>query len=72
MMCLEQKQITHINTLEDTIQQRGAMDELLSNSVQVEITGHVKDILRAYVMVNGVARPISNIKTMLKGNTNTS
>ena len=41
-----------INTLEDTIQQHGSMDKLLSGSAHIEITGRVKDILRAYVIGN--------------------
>ena len=37
-----------VNTLEDTIRQRGAMDILISDSAQVEISKKVLDILRAY------------------------
>jgi hypothetical protein len=35
-----------INTLEDVIHKRGAMDKLISNSAQVEISNQVKDVLR--------------------------
>jgi hypothetical protein len=34
-----------INTLEDVIRKRGAMDKLISNSAQVEISKQVKDVL---------------------------
>ena len=40
------------NTFEDTIRQRGAMDKLLSDSAEVEITGCVKDILCVYIIGN--------------------
>jgi len=46
-----------VNTLEDTIRQRGAMDKLITDSAQVEITGRVKDILRAYVIGNWSSEP---------------
>ena len=38
--------------LEDTIRQRGAMDKPITDSAQVEITGQVKDVPRAYVIGN--------------------
>ena len=41
-----------VNTLEDTIRQRGAMDKLMTDSAQVEITGRFKYILRAYIIRN--------------------
>ena len=41
-----------VNTLEDTIRQCGAMDKLITDSAQVEITGRIKDILRSYVIGN--------------------
>ena len=50
--CLEWKQPIFLNTLEDTIHQRGAMYNLLSDSKHVEIKGRVKDILRASVIEN--------------------
>ena len=37
-----------INTLEDNIRKRGAMDKLISDRAQVEISNRVNDILRAY------------------------
>ena len=37
-----------VNTLEDNIRRRGAMDKLISDSVKNEISHKVKDILRAY------------------------
>ena len=36
-----------VNTLEDNIRRRGAMDKLLSDSVETEISNKVMDILRA-------------------------
>ena len=41
-----------VNTFEDIIRQRGAMDRLISDSAQVETQGRAKDILRAYVIGN--------------------
>ena len=37
-----------VNTLEDNIRRRGAMDKLLSDSAKTEISNKVMDILRAY------------------------
>ena len=37
-----------VNTLEDNIRRRGAMDKLISDSAKNEISHEVKDILRAY------------------------
>ena len=37
-----------VNTLEDNIRKRGAMDKLISDRAQVEISNRVNDILRAY------------------------
>lgn len=34
-----------VNTLEDVIRKRGAMDKLISDSAKVEISNRVKDIL---------------------------
>jgi hypothetical protein len=39
-----------INTLEDVIRKRGAMDKLISDSAQVEISKRVKDVLRAMII----------------------
>ena len=39
-----------VNTLEDVIRKRGAMDKLISDSAQVEISNRVKDILRALII----------------------
>jgi hypothetical protein len=39
-----------INTLEDVIHKRGAMDKLISDSAQVEISKRVKDVLRAMII----------------------
>ena len=39
-----------INTFEDAIHIRGAMDKIVSDSAQVEIIGRVKNLLRTYVI----------------------
>ena len=39
-----------VNTLEDNIRKRGAMDTLVSDGAQVEISRRVKDILRALII----------------------
>jgi len=36
-----------VNTLEDNICQRGAMDKLISNGAQAELSNHAKDVLRS-------------------------
>ena len=41
-----------VNTLEDNIRRRGAMDKLLSDSAKTEISNKVMDILRAYHISN--------------------
>ena len=41
-----------VNTLEDTIRRRGAMDKLLSDSAKTERSNKVMDILRAYHISN--------------------
>ena len=41
-----------VNTLEDNIRRRGAMDEILSDSAKTEISNKVMDILRAYDFSN--------------------
>ena len=41
-----------VNTLEDNIRRRGAMDKLLSDSAKTEISKNVMDILRAYQISN--------------------
>ena len=39
-----------VNTLEDVIRKRGAMDKLITDSAQVEMSRRVKDILRSLVI----------------------
>ena len=41
-----------VNTLEDNIRRRGAMDKLLSDSAKTEISKKIMDILRAYHISN--------------------
>jgi hypothetical protein len=47
-----------VNTLEDNIHERGAMNSLLSDSVQVEISNKVKQF---YVILSSVAGKVSLI-----------
>ena len=46
-----------VNTLEDNIRRRGAMDKLLSDSAKTEISNKVMDILRAYYISNWHSEP---------------
>ena len=46
-----------VNTLEDNIWRRGAMDKLLSDSAKTEISNEVMDILRAYHISNWHSEP---------------
>ena len=46
-----------VNTLEDNIRQRGAMDKLLSDRAQVEISKKVLDILRALYIGDWQSEP---------------
>ena len=46
-----------INTLEDTIRSYGAMDKLVSDRAQVEISNRVQDILRAYGIASWQSEP---------------
>ena len=48
-----------VNTLEDNIMRRGAMDRLLSDSAKTEISNKVMDILRAYHISNWYSDPHS-------------
>ena len=41
-----------VNTLEDVIRKRGAMDKLISDSARVEISRRIKDILRNLIIDN--------------------
>ena len=46
-----------VNTLEDNIRRRGAMDKVLSDSAKPEISQKVMDILRAYHISNWHSKP---------------
>ena len=46
-----------VNTLEDNIRRRGAMDKLLSDSAKTEISKKVMDILSAYHISNWHSEP---------------
>jgi hypothetical protein len=46
-----------VNTLEDVIRKRGAMDKLISDSAKVEISNRVLDILRALCIDNWQSEP---------------
>jgi hypothetical protein len=46
-----------INTLEDVIHKRAAMAKLISDSAQVEISNHMKDLLRALIIYDWQSEP---------------
>ena len=46
-----------VNTLEDVIRKRGAMDLLITDGAKAEISKRVLDILRAYVIANWQSEP---------------
>ena len=46
-----------VDALQDNIRQRGAMDKLVSDRAQVEISNRVKDILRLYVIDDSQSEP---------------
>ena len=46
-----------VNTLEDNIRKRGAMDKLISDQAQSEVSNWVKDILRA-LFINHQSRGV--------------
>ena len=46
-----------VNTLQDNIRRRGAIDKLLSDSAKTEISNKVMDILRAYHISNWHSEP---------------
>ena len=46
-----------VNTLEDEIRKRGAMDKLISDSARVEISNRVKDVLRALLIDSWQSEP---------------
>ena len=46
-----------VNTFEDIIQQHGAMDELISDNAQVEVSGKAKDFFCTYVIGNWLSEP---------------
>ena len=46
-----------VNTLEDNIRRRGAMDKLLSDSAKTEISNKAMDILRVYHISNWLSEP---------------
>ena len=56
-----------VNTLEDNIRRRGAMDKLLSDSAKTEISKKVMDILRAYHSPIGILSHTTKIRIQLSG-----
>ena len=61
-----------VNTLEDNIRRRRAMDKLLSDSAKTEIYNKVMDILRAYHISNWHSEPYHQNQSLLKGGTGLS
>ena len=56
-----------VNTLEDNIRRRRAMDKLLSDSAKTEISNKVMDIHRAYHFQIGILSLITKTKILLNG-----
>ena len=52
-----------VNTLDDNIKRRGAMDKLLSDSAKTEISNRVMDIVRAYHISNWHSEPYHQNQT---------
>jgi len=46
-----------VTTLQDQIRKRGAMDKLISDRTQVEVSRKVKDILRTYMIDDWQSEP---------------
>jgi hypothetical protein len=46
-----------VNTLQDVIRKRGAMDKLISNRAQTELSNKVLDILRNYIIDDWQSEP---------------
>ena len=46
-----------INSFEDIIRQRGSMDRLISDQVQVETSGRFFDLLRTYITESWNSEP---------------
>ena len=64
--------IQFVNTLEDNIRRRGAMDKLLSDSAKTEISKKVMDILRVYHISNWHSEPYHQNQIQLNGDTEQS
>ncbi len=54
-----------VNTLEDNIQKRGAMDKLISDWAQLKISAKVHDVLQALCIDDWQSEP-HNIKILLR------
>ena len=61
-----------VNTLEDNIRTRGAMDKLLSESAKTEISNKVMGIPRHITFLTGILSPTTRIRTVLNGGTGLS
>ena len=61
-----------VNTLEDNVRRRGAMDKLLSHSAKTEISNKSWIFLRHIIFQNGILSPTTRIKTVLNGGTGLS
>ena len=61
-----------VNTLEDNIRRRGAMDKLLSDSAKNKISNNIMDILRHITFQIGILSPTSSTKILLNGGTGLS
>ena len=61
-----------VNTLEDNIRRRGALDKLLSDSAKTEISKKVMDILRVYHISNWHSGAYHQNQIQLNGDTEQS
>ena len=53
-----------VNTLNDEIRKRGAMDMLINDCAQAEISKRVQDILRSYVIKDWQSELHNSIRTI--------
>ena len=61
-----------VNTLEDNIRRRGAMDKLLSDSAKTQISNKVMDVLGHITFQAGILSPTTRVRTLLNGGTGLS
>jgi hypothetical protein len=55
-----------VNTLEDNIRERGAMDKLISGCARAETSTRIKDILRALIILDWQSEPYQQNQNFAK------